>query len=166
MASKCCSKCAYTLPLSSFLKDLSDPKSRSLLYCIKCRAQATANRNKRKALQSIDPNITSKKPAITRTKSTEDSLIPHILSETRPQASIYSHPPLESRPQPPQPPPIPPSIQPAGFLPPDQWKLIQDFHTALDKIQMEYCLRCRERWFAMCLRNEICDACFLRDKGS
>src|SRR3979411_2487982 len=31
---------------------------------------------------------------------------------------------------------------------------------------MEYCVRCRERWFAMGLRNETCDACFLRDKGS
>jgi hypothetical protein len=25
--------------------------------------------------------------------------------------------------------------------------LIQDFHTALDGVRMEYCLRCRERWF-------------------
>src|SRR5450432_3849113 len=31
---------------------------------------------------------------------------------------------------------------------------------------MEYCFRCRERWFFMGLRNETCDACFFRDKGS
>jgi hypothetical protein len=31
---------------------------------------------------------------------------------------------------------------------------------------MEDCLRCRERWFSMGLKNEICSACFLRDKGS
>jgi hypothetical protein len=182
MPSKCCSKCAHTLPLSSFLKDLSDPKSRSLLLCSKCRAQAITNRNKRKALQSIDPNITSKRPAIGRTKHTEDPLIPpQIPSETRLQASICSYPQPESRPQapllilptpeppprPPQPPPPTlPSVQPVGFLPPDQWKLIQGFHSALDGVKMEYCLRCRERWFAMGLRNETCDACFLRDKGS
>ncbi|PVH68415.1 hypothetical protein DL98DRAFT_391768, partial [Cadophora sp. DSE1049] len=51
-------------------------------------------------------------------------------------------------------------------LPADQWKLIQNFHTALDGVRMKYCLRCRERWFSMGLRNETCNACFLRDKGS
>jgi hypothetical protein len=29
---------------------------------------------------------------------------------------------------------------------------------------METCLRCRERWFAMDLKDEICHSCFLRDK--
>ena len=75
-----------------------------------------------------------------------------------------SHTRITSRPPPPPPPP--PPLQPAGFLPADQWKLIQDFHTALDGVKMEYCVRCRERWFSMGLRNETCDACFLRDKGS
>ena len=31
---------------------------------------------------------------------------------------------------------------------------------------MEYCVRCRERWFSIGLKNNICDTCFLRDKGS
>ena len=31
---------------------------------------------------------------------------------------------------------------------------------------MEYCLRCKEQWFSMNLRHEICNVCFLRDKGS
>ena len=38
-------------------------------------------------------------------------------------------------------------------------------YTALDGVEMEYCLRCKERWFSMGLRNETCDTCFLRDKG-
>jgi hypothetical protein len=84
-------------------------------------------------------------------KSRPQTPLPIPLPESRPQASLL---------------PLPPSVQPAGFLPADQWKLIQDFYTALDGVKMEYCLRCRERWFSMSLRHEICDTCFLRDKGS
>ena len=112
---------------------------------------------KRKALEPLDPNVPSKRPAIARTKPTEAPPIPppHIQSETRPESSICPLPPPESRPQapllilldlpprPPPPPPPPPPVQPTGFLPADQWKLIQDFHTALDGVKMEYCLRCQ-----------------------
>jgi ATP-dependent DNA helicase PIF1 len=31
---------------------------------------------------------------------------------------------------------------------------------------METCIRCKERWFSMDLKHEICNACFLRDKGN
>ena len=31
---------------------------------------------------------------------------------------------------------------------------------------METCSRCKERWFAMDLKGDVCHACFLRDKGS
>lgn len=31
---------------------------------------------------------------------------------------------------------------------------------------METCTRCKERWFAMDLKAEVCHACFLRDEGS
>src|SRR5438045_703890 len=192
MASKCCSKCAHTLPLSSFLADPSNPGSKIRITCIKCRSQERA-RLKRKALEPLDPNVPSKRPTISRAKPTEAPSIPppHVQSETRPECPL---PPQESRPQapllipppvskspplpPPQPaqppPPVsksppqpaPPPIQPVGFLLADQWKLIQDFHTALDGVKMEYCLCWREQWFSMGLRDEICDACFLRDKGS
>jgi hypothetical protein len=30
---------------------------------------------------------------------------------------------------------------------------------------MEPCGRCKERWFAMDLKDKVCHACFLRDKG-
>ena len=31
---------------------------------------------------------------------------------------------------------------------------------------METCIRCKERWFSMDLKDEICHTCFLRDKGN
>jgi hypothetical protein len=137
-----------------------------------------ANRNKRKALQPLDANIPSKRPATARTKPTQAPFIspPQIYSEIHPEPLICPLPPSESRlevpvlippvPESPQAHPQPPPMQPTGFLPADQWRLIQDFHNALDGVKMEYCARCRERWFSMGLRNKTCDACFLRDKGS
>jgi hypothetical protein len=160
MASKCCSRCANTHPLYSFLADPSNPKSKIRLTCVKCRTENSGAkaRMKRKALESLDPNVPSKRPVITRTKPTEAPLIPPppIQSETRLEPSIYRLSPPESRPE--APPPA--DVQPAGFLPADQWKLVQDFHTALDGVKMEYCLRCKERWFSMGLRNDACDACY------
>jgi hypothetical protein len=177
MAPKCCSKCAHTFPLTSFLKDPSNPKSKSLSFCIQCRTKATASfhKCKRKALKPLEPNIPSKRPAIANTKPRGAPSIPPplIRSATRLEPSICPFPLLESRPQSPlHIPPIPesplqpPPLQPAGFLPADQWSLIQDFHTTLDKVKIKYCLRCRERWFSMGLRNGTCDACFLKDKSS
>ena len=31
---------------------------------------------------------------------------------------------------------------------------------------METCLRCKERWFAMDLKGDVCHACLLRDRGN
>jgi len=31
---------------------------------------------------------------------------------------------------------------------------------------METCIRCKERWFSMDLKDDICHTCFLRDKGN
>jgi hypothetical protein len=31
---------------------------------------------------------------------------------------------------------------------------------------METCIRCKEHWFSMDLKDKICHACFLRDKGN
>ena len=31
---------------------------------------------------------------------------------------------------------------------------------------METCIRCKERWFSMDLKNDICHRCFNRDKGN
>jgi uncharacterized cysteine cluster protein YcgN (CxxCxxCC family) len=54
----------------------------------------------------------------------------------------------------------------AGFLPTEQRGYIQSFNAAMDQVKMETCSRCKERWFAMDLKGDVCDACFLRDKGS
>lgn len=34
----------------------------------------------------------------------------------------------------------------------------------MNRVQMETCGRCKERWFAMDLKGQVCHACFLRDK--
>src|ERR1700712_5204837 len=70
MASKYCSNCPYKQLLSSFLADPSNPRSKILSTCIKCRARDRA-RYKRKALQPLDSNAPSKRPATARTKPTE-----------------------------------------------------------------------------------------------
>jgi hypothetical protein len=36
----------------------------------------------------------------------------------------------------------------------------------MDKVKMETCIRCKGRWFSMDLKDKICHACFLRDKGN
>jgi hypothetical protein len=67
--------------------------------------------------------------------------------------------PPESRLQPSQP-------QHTGFLPAEQWQYIQDFNTAMGRVQMEGCIRCKEHWFEMDLKHNICHSCYLRDKGA
>ena len=76
MASKCCSNCAYTLPLSSFLTDPSNLGTKSLLTCIKCCDRDKTRRKKRKSLMLLNPNIPSKRPVTNYTKSTDTPLIP------------------------------------------------------------------------------------------
>jgi hypothetical protein len=65
----------------------------------------------------------------------------------------------ELRPEPSQPPP-------PGFLPAEQWASIQSFNRAMEQVKMESCSHCKERWFSMDLKNEICHRCFNRDKGN
>src|SRR5277367_424603 len=36
----------------------------------------------------------------------------------------------------------------------------------MDKVKIETYIRCKERWFSMDLKDEICHTCFLRDKGN
>ena len=68
-------------------------------------------------------------------------------------------PPLpESRPQ------TPPPIRDTGFVPDNQWQLIQDFNTTMDMVEMELCSRCQERWFSMNLKDTVCHKCYLRDR--
>jgi hypothetical protein len=94
MASKCCSTCAHTLPLSSFLADPSNSKSKIRVTCIKCRDLCRKSWLKRKALQPLDPNVPSKRRRTARTEPTHTPSIspPHIPSETRPQTSICPPP--------------------------------------------------------------------------
>ncbi|KIE03504.1 ATP-dependent DNA helicase PIF1, partial [Metarhizium majus ARSEF 297] len=74
----------------------------------------------------------------------------------RPLLPVHS----ETRSMPPTPP------RDTGFLPTEQWGYIQSFNAAMGQIKMETCTRCKERWFAMDLKDGVCHACFLRDKGN
>ena len=65
--------------------------------------------------------------------------------------------------------PLPPLGESTGYL--DQaatstkdWERIQGWLGDLDKLQKEYCLRCKERWFDISLHNDICQRCLTRDK--
>jgi hypothetical protein len=62
MDSKCCSRCAHTLLLSSFLDDPSNLESIIRATCLKCRTQQRAVRakSKRKAPEPLNPNVPSK----------------------------------------------------------------------------------------------------------
>jgi len=35
----------------------------------------------------------------------------------------------------------------------------------MEQVKMESCSRCKERWFCMDLKNDVCHRCFNRDKG-
>jgi hypothetical protein len=50
-----------------------------------------------------------------------------------------------------------------GFLPPEQWILNRDFHKEAKDVKMEEYSRCKERWFLMDLKNNVCHQCGLGD---
>jgi hypothetical protein len=192
MDSKYCSGCYQKRSLSSFAKNGST--SRILASCAPCRASQAKSNTKRKALQQLDPNVPPKKraTACTRPKpsipppaplesrpettiplpnpleSCPRATIPPNLPESRPGATIPPPNPPESRLETPIPIPTPPPIQPQalGFLPADQWASIQSFNRAMEQVKMESCSRCKERWFCMDLKSDVCHRCFNRDKGN
>jgi hypothetical protein len=57
-----------------------------------------------------------------------------------------------------------PPVRDTGFIPDNQWRLIQDFNTAMDTVEMELCSRCQEQWFGMNLKDTVCHKCYLRDR--
>ena len=77
--------------------------------------------------------------------------------ESRLEPSIAPPVPAETRPEP---------LQPSDFLPADQWASIQNFNRAMEQVKMESCGRCKERWFCMDLKSDVCHRCFNRDKGN
>ena len=44
------------------------------------------------------------------------------------------------------------------------WHRIQDFHEALNSQTMEFCQRCKERWFDLRISGDICARCHRRDR--
>jgi len=56
MDTKCCSNCACTLPITSFLKDASAILgSRAFTTCFQCWESAKRSRNKQKASRQLGP---------------------------------------------------------------------------------------------------------------
>ena len=124
MASKYCSQCYSKLLLTSFLLDTdADPASRLYSTCITCREKS----RKRRATARARPQRPAQRPRV-------DPLLPVyplllLLQYTNrsqarsplPQISLAreSSPEHAPPPQPPQP------IRDPGFLPADQWQLIQ-----------------------------------------
>jgi hypothetical protein len=176
MSSKYCSSCTQKRPLLSFLKDtLASPNSRVFATCINCRvAKKKRTNKKRAALQSLDPNIqpakrvrdsnTGPQPII-QAPPNPPSILPNLLEScldprpTPPPPTQLSHPQSPIR----VPTPLPAQPEP-GYLPSDQWQWIQGFHKAMAAVEMETCSRCKERWFSMDLKDNVCHSCFLRDK--
>src|SRR5271155_5894551 len=129
---------------------------------------------------TIPPNSPESRPEATipppnPPESRLGANIPPNPPESRPEAPIPPPNPLESRlganvppPNPPESRPESPPIQPQapGFLPADQWTSIQNFNKAMEQVKMESCSRCKERWFCMDLKNDVCHRCFNRDKGN
>jgi hypothetical protein len=164
MDSKYCSSCLQKRPLSLFLKDASNLGSKVLATCDTCRAR-TAKSKKRRALQPLDPNIQAKRRVPRPTKAPtrpNPSIPPSAPLESRLEATIPPPNPLKSRLVTPISEPTPPPIQPQapGFLPADQWASIQSFNRAMEQVKMESCSRCRERWFDMDLKSDVCHRCF------
>jgi hypothetical protein len=57
------------------------------------------------------------------------------------------------------------SPQPPPLLSEEQWQYVKDFHADMDGIQMEKCIRCKEKWFEMKLNwEEVCRKCILAQK--
>jgi hypothetical protein len=112
MALKYCSACIKKLLLSSFLASASaDLGSKVFRTCIPCQDQY----KKRKALQSLDPNIPSKRRARGPLKAfprPEPVIAPPNPPRSRLEATILSPNPPESRLQTLIPIPTPPLIQP------------------------------------------------------
>lgn len=62
---------------------------------------------------------------------------------------------LRQEPENPQPP----------LLSEEQWQYIKNFHADMDRIQMETCIRCKEKWFDMKLNRErVCMKCIMVQK--
>jgi len=163
MDTRYCSVCVKKLSPPFFLRDASSlPSSKVFATCYICREKS--RKEKRPALQEIDPNIG---PPLAQRRATSTSRAPF-------SSSVINHgpiPPVNTllRPPPVQPPisPVQPLQPPPPdtFIPTEQWQTITEFHTHMSTIKMEECTRCNARWFDMQLKDDICHSCLLKDKG-
>jgi hypothetical protein len=165
MDCKYCSACLNKRLLSYFVENATAlPNSKVFATCYMYREKTKARRlKKRPALKELDSNV--RHPPLLRAPPV--TIPPRDTFRSIPQ----SHTPQRARIPPVIPPEIPlrpvtpPETLP-GFLSQPQWDRIQAFHTHLESIKMETCLRCNARWFEMRLKDGVCYNCRLMDKGA
>jgi hypothetical protein len=87
--------------------------------------------------------------------------LPILLESEQLRPSVLE--PRQDPAQAPQPPPIPSEN---GFLSAEQWGWIQRFNKKMAEIKMETCTRCKETWFLMDLKDNVCHDCVRKDKGN
>src|SRR5450432_444468 len=164
-----CTMCNKRPAPPFFLKDASSsPSSKVFATCYPCREKVNIQKKrKRTALRELDPNIG---PPPTQRRATSISRAPFRpttinrppVPPVRPPISLVQPPPPPIQPPIPivqHPPPVQPPT-PNTFLPADQWQMLNDFHTYLNTIEMERCIRCNTQWFDMQLKDSVCHNCF------
>jgi ssDNA-binding Zn-finger/Zn-ribbon topoisomerase 1 len=166
MDSKYCSGYHQKRLLSCFPTNKS---GKVLATCNSCRTSQAKYNTKRKALQLLHPNLPSKRRDIGPKITTATPSIP----QTRPnppapiESGLTPRIELEPRLNPaPQEPRLRPILSENGFLSAEQWGWIQSFNTKIAEVKMETCKRCKECWFLMDLKDNVCHDCFRRDKGN
>ena len=172
MPEKYCSRCPKKLDFCFFVKDPSvSYTSTAKIYniCYYCREKAQLKRKRTDTVsdltlttlpRSVTPFL-GPLPQSTTTINPPPSFT-NLQMPPPPVTDLRMPPSPVTDPQMPPPPVFGPEPRPS-FLLSDQWKLRETFYEELDKIKIETCLRCKERWFDMRLQAKICHNCRLRD---
>lgn len=143
--------------------------------CRSCKPASVAGRKRKASVAGNPTNTTNARPAPvplcpTRIPPTNiPQLLPVAAHAARHQRAWNRHGSAHSAPSTqylfssiPQ---ITPMWQGPGPVHSSDWANIQDMRRMLNSIEMEFCTRCKERWFEMQLVDGICRACrCLRDK--
>ncbi|EED13560.1 hypothetical protein TSTA_098170 [Talaromyces stipitatus ATCC 10500] len=134
---KFCVGCQQDIPISAFYDD----KSCEHPHCNPCRAISTG-------LTETDPSYV---PKSSNVRSDNASLTSPSAQKPE-QDPSYTPGDLDSL------------LRPA--LTETDWDYVKSFHKSLDQQRLEYCQRCRERWFNLRLNSQgICGRCVRADKN-
>lgn len=190
MAMITCKNCDIEKSITEFLKNPQNLQAKPLQNCSTCRASFLASKKKRMAEETLPTCLPKRHRTLIPSSSpapSSSSLSPihkawddgsqETIERVRAKAARDREargrkrghtPDLE----------VEPSQEPnleeenlqleeqlPGFLNQGDWDLIQNFHAKLSEINLEYCPRCKEKWFHMKMKDGICRTCFRRDRG-